>query len=418
VAAIGAKEDAILQGSTAPRCPHSLLTVEGVDPFGFYEELRSHGDILWDDGMRAWIVLDYETCKLIESDEARFPNAYSKPNPVHDEIKGGRTNITIMQGSEHRSIRHFHMRFLSPSAVRDYQVEFVAPILDFLIGRILEKGRADLAADLASQLPPMLTVALFNMPWQDEDLVREVLDLNQAIMAWTGMRGTGDPEFERKAKAASARLNALLLPYIARSRATPGQDLISRVLADGPEHYRALSDEEVLPICRELLLAGSDTTIHGIANTLYLILTEPQVRAALDHDLDGALPATIEEALRIYGSVHFQSRYAREDCVVGGVAIRKDDAIILQHAAANRDPETYDCPHEIDLNRSPASKHLAFGIGPRLCPGAGLARTEMRDAVKAVLTRLPKVRLDASAEPPRFEGLFVRSWRPINVLFN
>lgn len=406
-----------MQSSTAPRCPVSLRSVEGVDPFGFYEELRAHGNVLWDEGMRAWIILDYETCKMVESDEARFPNAFFKPNPVHDEIKGGRNNITVLQGPDHRSIRHFHMRFLSPAAVKAYQVEFVAPILDVLIGRILESGRGDLAADLAGQLPPMLTVALFNMPWQDADLVREVLDLNQTIMSWTGMRATGDLEFERKAKAASAGLNALLLPYIARARANPGQDLISRVLADGPEHYRALSDEEVLPICRELLLAGSDTTIHGIANTLYLILTEPDVRAALDHDLDGALPAVIEEALRIYGSVHFQSRYAREDAVVGGVAIRRDDAIILQHAAANRDPETYDCPHAIDLNRTPASKHLAFGIGPRLCPGAALARMEMRDAVKAVLTRLPKVRLDPAADPPRFEGLFVRSWRPLHVLF-
>lgn len=406
-----------MQSATFPRSPASLRTVEGVDPFGFYERLRAHGNVLWDEGMRAWVVLDYETCKLVESDETRFPNAYFKPNPIYDEIKGGRTNITVLQGPDHQSIRHFHLRFLSPSAVRDYQTQFVAPILDFLIDRIRTKGRANLAADLAGQLPPMLTVALFNMPWQDEDLVREVVDLNQTIMSWTGMRATGDPEFERKAKAASKQLNALLLPYIARSRTTPGQDLISKLLADGPEHYRALSDEDVLPICRELLLAGSDTTIHGIANTLYLILTGPEVRAALARDLDGALPATVEEALRIYGSVHFQTRYAREDCALGDVAIGKDDAIILQHAAANRDPETYDCPHAIDLNRTPASKHLAFGIGPRLCPGAALARTEMRDAVRAVLTRLPNVRLDPSAEPPRFEGLFVRSWRPLNVLF-
>jgi cytochrome P450 len=406
-----------MQNPTSPRCPVSLRTVEGVDPFGFYEELRAQGDILWDEGMRAWIVLDYETCKLVESDEARFPNAYFKPNPVYDEIKGGRTNISVLQGPDHQSIRHFHLRFLSPAAVRDYQTEFVAPILDFLIDRIRAKGRADLAADLAGQLPPMLTVALFNMPWQDEDLVREVVDLNQTIMTWTGMRATGDLEFERKAKTASEQLNALLSPYIARSRATPGRDLISKLLADGPEHYRALSDEDVLPICRELLLAGSDTTIHGIANTLYLILTGPEVRAELARDLDGALNATVEEALRIYGSVHFQTRYAREDCMLGDVAIGRDDAIILQHAAANRDPETYDCPHAIDLNRTPATKHLAFGIGPRLCPGAALARTEIRDAVRAVLTRLPNVRLDPSAEPPRFEGLFVRSWRPLNALF-
>lgn len=407
-----------MQGSTSPRGPASLRTVEGVDPFGFYEELRSHGNVLWDEGMRSWVVLDYETCQAIERDEAGFPNAYYKPSALYDEIKGGRTNISILQGDAHTRIRHFHLRFLSPANVRTYREAFIAPILDYLIERIIAKGRADLAADLAGRLPPMLTAALFAMPWQDSDLVDEMLTLNQTVMTYLGMRATGDLEFERNARAASARLNAMLLPYIARSRTTPGADLISRLIADAPEHYRELSDEEILPICRELLLAGSDTTIHGIANTLYLILTQPEIRAALERDLDGNLNAVVEEALRVYGSVHFQVRYAREDCVVGGVAICKDDTIVLQHAAANRDPETYANPHEVDLSRASVHKHLAFGIGPRLCPGAALARAEMQDAVRLVLTRLPKVRLDPSAEPPRFEGLFVRSWRPLNVRFD
>lgn len=401
---------------SAPGCPVSLRCVEGVEPWDVFEELRTRGKVLWDEGMRSWIVLDYATCRYIESDEDLFHNAYAKVNPQFEQIKGG-PNITSMQGQEHLRMRRFHLQLLSRAAVEEYCKDFVAPITDFLIDRILRRGTADLTADFGDQLPPRLTAALFGMPWQDDDLVSDLLKHNDAVMTWIGLRATGDVESERKAKTASEQLNNLILPFIQRRRAEPGVDFVSRALAEGPNHYENMSDQDVIAMCRELLLAASDTTVHAIANAFYLILTHDEARAGLLDDADATAEAIIEETLRFYGSVQYQVRYAAQDLEIGGVPIRKDASIVLHHAAANRDPETYECPQEVDLSRRLPKKHLAFGVGPRTCPGAGLARAEMKVALQTVFTRLRNLRFDPSAQQPHFDGYYTRSWRPLNVVF-
>jgi hypothetical protein len=71
-----------------------------------------------------------------------------------------------------------------------------------------------------------------------------------------------------------------------------------------------------------------------------------------------------------------------------------------------------------DLDRPRLRDHLAFNVGPRTCVGAGLARAEMHDSIQILFDRLPELRLEPDAEPPRFSSLFMRSWRPLHVLFD
>ena len=98
--------------------------------------------------------------------------------------------------------------------------------------------------------------------------------------------------------------------------------------------------------------------------------------------------------------------------------IKKDDVVVLLHGAANRDPVHFGaCPAAANLSRERPGDHLTFNYGPRSCIGAGLARMEMIEALKAVLERLPDVAPDAGAEQPRFAGLFMRSFRPLNAVF-
>ena len=112
-----------------------------------------------------------------------------------------------------------------------------------------------------------------------------------------------------------------------------------------------------------------------------------------------------EEVLRLYPSVHFTRRRANEDFELGGQRIKRDDALLMLDAGANRDPARFTCPHEIDLSRDGWREHLAFSIGPRTCAGAALARAEVQESVAKALERLPNLRLDPDAEPPRLAGL-------------
>jgi cytochrome P450 len=395
----------------------TLLSVKDVDPFDFYERLRARGSLIRDEVMNAWLVLDYAQCRDIESNEAQFSNPYANASDLMKRIKGGDSNITMTQGDVHDRLRRFHLRLLSPNAVASYREQHVRPIIDFLVRRIERKGSANLAADFADQLPPRVIAALFGMPWQDDDLVKRILHLHEDVMAWIGMQHATGALADR-AVAAADELNAMLLHYLRLRRDHPADDFASRIWLDAPQYYGNMDEAAALGISREIFLGGSDTTVHALANCFYLLLTRPDLRARVAAERGASLTAFVEESMRVYGSVQYRFRVAVNDIRIGNVDVKTGETLVLVHAAANRDPKKFACPVQIDLNRARLKDHLAFNFGPRACVGAGLARAEMHDSIQILLDRLPNLRFDPTAEPPRFRSLFMRSWQPLHVLFD
>jgi cytochrome P450 len=400
-------------------CPITMRSLENADPFPAYEALRSQGQVVWDESLKGWLVLDFELCRHVEFNEAtQFRNMYADADPLIVELKGGAANITVSQGEQHQRMRRFHQSLLSPKALQSYRDQFITPIVQSMLDRVLAKGgKADLAADFGDEIPPRVICALLGMPWQDDDLIRKTLELNEEIMKWIG-RGYYDEASVRDARAASAAINEILLPFIRERRERPQDDFISRVWREAPHEYGELSETDALAICRELYLGGADTTVHGIANSLYLLLWNPEMRAAVARDRE-QLAGVVEEAQRLFGSPQWRYRRANQDCALGGVDVKKDQMIVLLHGAANRDPKRFgECPASPDLARPRLRDHLTFNYGPRSCVGMGLARIEMKDALNGVLDRLPNVRADLDAPPPRFANLFMRSFRPLHVRFD
>jgi cytochrome P450 len=201
-------------------------------------------------------------------------------------------------------------------------------------------------------------------------------------------------------------------------RLQPQDDFISRVWQEAPEAGLDLDEEGVLGLCRELYFAGSDTTVHGIANALWILLSRPDLMERVRSDRGKTLANLIEESLRLLNVVQFRHRICMEDTLVDGVAIEKGQTIFLVHAAANRDPTRFGCPDDLDLARSAPTDHLAFAKGTRSCVGAQLARAEMAEVVNHLLDRYLKVRLDPDASAPQFKGLFMRSMRPLHVILD
>jgi cytochrome P450 len=128
-----------------------------------------------------------------------------------------------------------------------------------------------------------------------------------------------------------------------------------------------------------------------------------------------AIGVFVDEVLRLEGSVHFRPRRAAADAEVAGQAIAEGDMLLVILLAANRDPKRYGCPHEVDLERESPRDHISFNYGPRACPGAALARSELAEAITAGLARWPDLRLDDEAQPPGYSGFLMRSHRPLNV---
>lgn len=396
--------------------PETMADLADVYPYPFYEQMRAKGPLVWDDGFKGWLVTSYDLCREIEMKEDLYRHPYADATPELIEIKGGRT-VTVLQGAEHARMHRFLLGLFIPRNVDQYRELHVRPIVSNLLERLPKGGRVELTQAFSDQVPPRVIMSLLGMPWDNEEIVRRVLTLHDDVMAWVGMQNRGKALTER-ARAASHEINAMLLPYIRMRRDQPRDDLISRVWNEGPSELDRIDEADALATCREMFLAGSDTTVHALANALYVLLTQPDLMETIRADRDKALNAFADEILRLYGSVQYRFRVANQDSRFGDVEVGKDQVLVLVNAAANRDPAKFPHPDRIDLDRPRLREHLAFNKGPRTCIGAALARAELVDSIDLLLDRVTNLRLDPQAEPPRFRFHYTRSFRPLNVLFD
>jgi cytochrome P450 len=216
------------------------------------------------------------------------------------------------------------------------------------------------------------------------------------------------------------RVVDLIKPVVAARREQPEDDLISvlvqaELAADDGTTSR-LTDREIDSFVLLLLGAGSGTTWKQMGTTFTALLQRPELLEAVRVDRQLLRP-TIEEALRWMPTDPMFSRWVMADTELGGVDIPAGSVVHLAIGAANRDPARWDRPDEFDIARK-LRPSLCFGQGAHICLGMHVARAEMAVAISALLDRLPNLRVDPDAEPPRFVGMYERGATAIPVLFD
>lgn len=396
-------------------CPAGYSLRSATDPHVFHDRLREgDGSPVWDEAANGWLIYRFDQCAETQKDETLFANAYRFSDDVIRAVKGGGANITLSQGREHDQLRKFHLKLLSPGNIERYRPVHVSKIITDTLDRLGTRKTVDATVDIADRIPPRVICSLLGIPNSDDNAMQRLLDLNHEIVMLI-QSGFNDPVYRQRALAASVELNEVLRPYVARGRDNPADNFISRVWKEAPENGIELDEEGALGLCRELYFAGSDTTVYGIANALYTLLSNPETKDALVQDRAKTIAGVVEESLRLYGVVQYRQRICVQDAKIGDAEIKAGQTVYLMNAAANRDPDQYACPASLDLTRKGPTNHLAFGRGSRSCVGSQLARAELREVLDQMLHRWPNMRLDPDSPPPEFKGILHRQVRPLNL---
>jgi cytochrome P450 len=270
-----------------------------------------------------------------------------------------------------------------------------------LIDGFIDHGTADAAADYAQQIPVRVIATILGVPGDLADTftgwVRDVLEFaHDEVRSKRGFDG----------------IVGFLLQQLAERRDNPSDDLISELLhteVDG----QPIDDGIIMGMAALTLIAGVDTTWSAIGSSLWHLATNPADAYRLVNEPD-LMPMAIEELLRAYSPVTM-ARVATDDVQFQGCPIKKDEKVLLNFAAANRDPEVFDRPNEVILDRE-ANRHVAFGAGIHRCAGSNLARMELRVAVEEWLARIPVFELAEGGEVT-WAGGQVRGPRSVPVAF-
>jgi hypothetical protein len=197
-----------------------------------------------------------------------------------------------------------------------------------------------------------------------------------------------------KDQAVRSRAVGEILAYLGglldEREAEPRDDLIT-YLAGAAIDGVPLSRKHRIGSAFLILIAGADTTWSAIGSSLWHLATHEEDRRRLVAD-PGLIDTAAEEFLRVYAPVSV-GRIARQDTDLDGRMVGTGERVLLAFAAANRDPDVFEDPDEIRIDRK-RNRHLTFGSGGHRCLGSNLARLELRVTLEEWLRVMPDFRLD------------------------
>ncbi|WP_279106778.1 cytochrome P450 [Gordonia paraffinivorans] len=294
--------------------------------------------------------------------------------------------LATADGARHRLHRSLVMPSLTPARIRELEPR-VAEVVDTAWSEGVDGDRLDWSAAVAQRVPVTVVTELLGLPAGDvDDLSRWAHATNVLI------DGVITGAELSTATTAVAELTAYLDDALARALGDPGAG--AGVLGDiaAAVSRGDLDRAAAVMMLLQLVAAGSDSTTSLLDSAARLLVEHPEVTGRLRGERE-AVPAFVDEALRLESPFRGHFRHVVEDTVLGDTRLPAGSHLYLMWRAANRDPGQFDDPDRLDLDRGrdagarrPArSAHVAFGKGIHLCVGSGLARLQGRLTVEKLL---------------------------------
>ncbi|MFE3518792.1 cytochrome P450 [Streptomyces sp. NPDC059166] len=378
-------------------CPHATVVIDPLvqDLDGETERLRASVPLARIEllGVPAWTVTSHAEARRLLVDPRLVKDLdawglWQSGEVTHDwpligMIDAGRSMFTV-DGEEHRRLRTKTSQALTPrrlEAIRPDIEKFTEGLLDALAAQGAD-GVVDLKAVFAQPLPMKVVGLLMGV---DEALHPMLTRQYKAFFSML------TPQEDRLALL--AELDVFYAELVREKTAHPTDDLTSALIL-AEEGGRPLTEEEVVGNLKAMVAAGHETTIGLILNAVRALLAHPdQLRKVLDGEI--SWDTVIEETLRWdTPTTHLLMRFATEDVEVGGQVIAKGEGVVISYRAIGRDTAQHgDDADRFDITRQTPIRHMTFGHGPHICPGAALSRVEAGIALPALFGRFPDLRL-------------------------
>ena len=382
-----------------------------TDPFRIWDELRQTCPIAHTDRRKSsWLPTRYEDVTAIAHDIEHFSSLKVAVIPgdededPNENFEGPNLEYGLPPISSDPPLHTWTRRLLLPWFSHK-RVESYIPLTRDLCRRLVDgfagAGHADAAADYAQQIPVRVIAHILGVS----------PDLSDTFTGWVRDVLEFADDAERRQRGAEGLLY-YFVGQIDERRADPGDDLLSELLTTEVEG-KPVDDGIVLGMAALALIAGVDTTWSAIGSSLWHLATHPQDRKRLAAEPE-LMPTAIEELLRAYSPVTM-AREVTEDIEYAGCPMKAGDKVLMNFPAANRDPEVFEHPDAVQLDRA-HNRHVAFGSGIHRCAGSNLARMELQVALEEWLARIPDFSLAEGADVT-WAGGQVRGPRVCPVVF-
>lgn len=309
-----------------------------------------------------------------------------KTREIYESKGWPRRTVLGSNPPEHRTYRDIVDHFFTVAGAETRR-PLIEGIVDDLISAVEARGECEFVRDFAVPLPVRVITAMMGFEAAD------IPQLKIYSEAWVlPFRGNLTEEEEIYAGETGVAFQHHIHRTMQAKRERPDDSVISYLVNEARFGDRPLTDAEIINMTDHLYIGGNETTTFALTSGLWLLLSHPEALAAVKAD-PTRIRNMVEESLRCESPTMGMVRNAAVDTEIAGVPIPKGSNLHLRYAAANRDPAVFECPAAFDIDRPNTHRHMAFSVGETHCTGAGLSRVEQNIAFKALLERLPNLRL-------------------------
>ena len=419
----------------SPGCPFKAAAdIDFMDPavqqnwFEAYDVIREESPAYFMPQLGMYVITRYDDIEYILRRPTEFTAAadvqeseplikFPEAMALYDE-KGWRRYTPLSENlPKHAHYRALVDPALTASAIRERE-PFVRGAINELIDGWIDDGEIEFIDRFAEPLPMIVIAELLGFPRMDLPQLKEW----SFAWVWPFSRGLS-LEDELWAVEKHIELQHYIYDAMQRKRKAPKNDILSRLTQIEVEDAdtgskRPLTDVEIIGITDHLLIGGNETTAFALSNGLWLLFRNPDVYKQLQQDRS-KIKGFVEETLRIESPTQGLYRFVTQDCEIGDVPVPKGAVLSIRYGAGNQDPVRFPNPQKPELDRKNAGRHLAFGIGEHVCPGATLSRLEQTWAWEILLERLRNMRPAPGKNDYRHRsGMWVRALQEIHLQFD
>ena len=371
------------------------------DPYPTYAQLRRETPIFRDATTGFWFVSRHADVSALLRDRrlgrsidhvlSRAELGIPARNPRYASFdKLSANSMFDKEPPDHTRLRSLVHKAFTPRRIESLRDQ-VQMIANTLLDAAMPHGELDILEDFAVPLPVTVIAELLGVPEADRHYLRP---WSHDIVAMYELNHT-EAQADRAIQAAEEFSD--YLRQLARERARNPQDDLLSALATVEEAGEMLTEDELISTCVLLLNAGHEATVNVMGNGLLALFQNPDQLALLRSRPTELLKPAVEELLRYDTPLQLFRRWVLEDLEFGGIQFKQGEQIALLFGAANRDPEAFAQPDQLDITRVD-NPHVTFSLGIHFCLGAPLARMELQIALATLMRRLPTMRLDYAPE--------------------
>jgi cytochrome P450 len=379
------------------RYRHEMASLRGYDgwlaaqPFGYLVLDREAGEFFL--RTRSAVFPALTLVELFEISEGA----------LHEEIV---KNIIARNGADHGRLRNLINPALAPRRVDRYRPamrEFAAKLFDALP----PDQSCEFIESFAKPYPAMVIAHVMGAPLSD----------GARLHQWSGwIQRQFDPisltTVRNQIDQAVSECYAYIDALIEQRRSTPGEDLITDLIAAEQADDR-LSNDELRNLVLNLLVGGIDTSQSQLAHTIQLLAEAPDQWTLLRTNPGEWAPRAVEEAIRYEPITPFTARITIEEVEHRGVTFPPGSIVLVSAWHANRDGLS-GTRFDIAAQRA-GTRLLTFGAGIHNCVGASLARAEITEAITSIAERVRALSLDDEPEFGTPSGIYSLESLPLRL---